>query len=360
MKVVKSSTERAVQIVTARGARSVQTLSQNTAELRRMPGRTIPVAVGVLSLFIGIGGIILAGTQLPKLRPPPEVIIVKVPAPAPEPKPVNSAEPKRIAAPEIEPKPAVEEAAAPTQPAPAKIAAVEQPRDDMAVRRLPQAQAAAPEMAVEEPVKANPGEFERIEARPPLSEFYTPEAQKPVIKPPPDEKWRMTRMFNPVANAAGRIEVKGHRLALAGLEPLGVGERCTWNGVDWPCGTVARTAFRQWLRARAVQCKVPPTPKSEEITSECQVGKADIGEWLVSRGWARSVPGGPYAEYEKWAKTSRIGIYGAPPRRVSVRVNPQSAGLGPDVINLDLPESTPDELNQEPTAGAGLGPEIVP
>lgn len=206
----------------------------------------------------------------------------------------------------------------------------------------------------DKPAGATEQPLERVEPRAPLSDMYSPPTRKSEAKPvKSQEQWRITRLFNPVASAAGRLEVKGHKIALAGIEAVPVEEKCTWNGTEWPCGTVARTAFRQWLRSRAVQCKVPDTALAEEIRADCYIGRADMSDWLISNGWARPETGGPYREAGDKAKNAQVGIYGAPPRRISIIVTPQPSIEPGDTTLLDADplESTPDELSQEPEAG---------
>lgn len=163
--------------------------------------------------------------------------------------------------------------------------------------------------------------LERIAPRAPLSDLATPQPPKPPKATPP-ERWRPTRLFNPVATAAGMVEAQGHRVALAGIEPVGPDEKCSYDGREWPCGAQARTAFRSWLRARALSCKVPPEPDREIISAECRVGNEDPAQWLTDNGWARAVANGPYADAMRGAEDGRRGVFGAPPKRTGITVNP--------------------------------------
>lgn len=205
------------------------------------------------------------------------------------------------------------------------------------------------------PLSAPAAPLERVEPRAPLSDVYAPPSRKSEAKPVEgQEDWRVTRLFNPVASAAGRLEVKGHKIALTGIEPVPLDEKCNWNGTEWPCGAVARTAFRQWLRSRAVQCKVPDVALAQEIRADCYIGRSDMSDWLISNGWARPETGGPYTEAGDKAKTAGAGIYGAPPRRISVILTPRMPVIEPGdttLLDADPLESTPDELSQEPEVG---------
>jgi len=222
-------------------------------------------------------------------------------------------------------------------------------------------QAAEPDHAVDRPAhqrdsekaeatEQDDGSFERIEPRAPLGALGTAQAPKP--KPPvPPEDWRPTRLFNPVATSAGIVEAQGYRVALAGVEPTPVDQDCTYEGRQWPCGARARTAFRAWLRARAVQCVVPPTPDRELIAAECYVGKEDLSAWLVESGWAKPAEGGSFADIAEKARAAKRGIYGPPQNRVNLTLDPgRPAPLGAPTVEPAAPDG-PVVATPPPEAG---------
>ncbi|MFN3764745.1 MAG: thermonuclease family protein [Aliihoeflea sp.] len=149
-------------------------------------------------------------------------------------------------------------------------------------------------------------QLERVAPREPLSPLGAPE--DPATRPP-----RETLLHRPVAVDAGTIEAEGHRVALEGIEIVAAGETCEDGGRSWPCGVHARTAFRNYLRGRAIACTVPGTPGGETIVSRCKLGPADPAEWLVAQGWARAAPGSDYEDEEKAAVEAERGIHGAAP-----------------------------------------------
>ena len=110
----------------------------------------------------------------------------------------------------------------------------------------------------------------------------------------PDE-WKGTPLFNPVATAAGMLEAKGYRIALAGIEPVGPDETCDSgeNRGLAACGLALPSAPGC---AAAVICEVPPQPDRETVVVPCRVGKQDVAAWLVESGWARAAAAGSYAE----------------------------------------------------------------
>lgn len=144
--------------------------------------------------------------------------------------------------------------------------------------------------------------LERLPARPPLSEPEKPEAPKPTL------------LYRPVATAAGRLEAGGHVVEVQGVKITEADQVCDApNGKSWACGVVARTAFRNWLRNRAVLCTVPDKPSSAVVKSSCTVGNEDAATWLVAHGFAETDDSGPYAEAQAEARKVGRGIWGAAP-----------------------------------------------
>lgn len=148
--------------------------------------------------------------------------------------------------------------------------------------------------------------LERIEARGPLS----PLGEAPGLADLPPQR---TLLHRPNALAAGMFSSMGHTVVLAGILEPDPRETCDDNGVSWPCGVHGRTAFRNWLRGRSLSCVVPAVAGREIVVTDCLMGKQDPAAWLVSYGWARAEPGGPYAELEQRARAERRGLFGPAP-----------------------------------------------
>ncbi|MFU0503973.1 thermonuclease family protein [Pseudaminobacter sp. NGMCC 1.201702] len=135
-----------------------------------------------------------------------------------------------------------------------------------------------------------------------------------------------TILYRPVASAAGRIEAMGYSITLADIEALDADETCDFEGKTWPCGARARSAFRAFLRGRAVTCDVPPKPDGAVTPTTCRLGKQDVGAWLVENGWARATAG-PYADASENARSAGKGMFGPPPAAVSLPALPASEDL---------------------------------
>ena len=164
-----------------------------------------------------------------------------------------------------------------------------------------------PEAVAPPPLRAE--ELVRVEPRAPLSDLALAGPPKPKM---PDD-WNGTKLFQPVAAAAGLIEAKGYSVAISGIDIVKQDETCTDEGKSWACGVRARTAFRAFLRGRAVVCAVPPEGGRDLIAAECRIGKQDVGQWLAENGWARAVAGGPYVEAGDKARAAKKGVFGAAP-----------------------------------------------
>ncbi|PSH64117.1 MULTISPECIES: thermonuclease family protein [Phyllobacterium] len=179
--------------------------------------------------------------------------------------------------------------------------------------------------------------LERIEPRQPLSDIG--QASPPAPPPPAvpvDNTAKPLLLYRPVATTAGTIEASGYRIALDGIEALPPEETCNSDGgTTWPCGMAARTAFRNWLRSRAVECAVPPQPSDDLIATQCRLGNEDLAEWLVQNGWARARDGSPMAETMRKAEEAKLGIFGNPPPAL------------PALIELPLPSFSDTPLAPE-------------
>lgn len=159
------------------------------------------------------------------------------------------------------------------------------------------------------PTTAEADTLQREAPRAPLSQLSLALPPKP--KRPKD--WDGATLYRPVAPAAGLIQAMGYTVSLAGVSGVDAAYRCNSDGKEWPCGVNARTAFRSFLRGRAVVCDIPQEAVPGAVEAGCRLGKQDIARWLVDNGWATAEAGGPYAEAEDKARKAGKGIFGRPP-----------------------------------------------
>ena len=93
-----------------------------------------------------------------------------------------------------------------------------------------------PEMVA--PPDLSDNELERVEPRAPLSDLALAGPPKPPKTKMPDD-WNGTKLFQPVATAAGLIEAKGFAVAVSGVDAVKADETCSDAGKTWACGVRA-------------------------------------------------------------------------------------------------------------------------
>ncbi len=172
--------------------------------------------------------------------------------------------------------------------------------------------------------------------------------------PPPEFKnpWAGKPLFRPVAVESAVFESGGHTIAISGVTSVAVDESCVHDGMSWRCGVRARTAFRLWLRGRALVCQIPEDEQDEKVMrARCRVAKDDVGAWLVANGWARAAPDGPYVQAEEKARNAGMGIFGAPPDTSSISEVPD-APASTTVESQSI--MTEEGVDPQPTLGPQL------
>ena len=185
---------------------------------------------------------------------------------------------------------------------------------------------------------------------------FEPETEAPAPEPAAPaaasdavpEGWKAKLLYRPTASAAGRIEVQGYQIAISGIEPVEPTESCGEGSEAWPCGTAARTQFRQLLRGRALTCTVPDTAPTEAVETDCSVGGEDVGRWLVAQGWARAVEDGEMTEIGEQARNFGRGIYGSKPVLPPVAISMTPA------LALPMPPSAPSIIAPEPQTAPAI------
>lgn len=125
---------------------------------------------------------------------------------------------------------------------------------------------------------------------------------------PATEASSRERLFNPLVESAGTISVDGRTIRLAGIVAPQVETRCGPANASWPCGRMARTALRRFIRGRAVECEVPHDGSAVPDPARCFVAGENIAEWLVAQGWAES-DGETLGAVEKKARSAKLGLW---------------------------------------------------
>ncbi len=107
------------------------------------------------------------------------------------------------------------------------------------------------------------------------------------------------------------IEVAGQRIRLHGIDAPESRQLCRRDAERWRCGTDATSALKAFLGSRPVSCEELDRDRYRRIVAKCAVGEADIGEWMVSQGWAVAYYfySYEYSRTEQRARSARRGIW---------------------------------------------------
>lgn len=122
-------------------------------------------------------------------------------------------------------------------------------------------------------------------------------------------------LLRPAVENAGVLSFGKRRLQIAGIIATPADKSCGSEGKQWPCGMMAKTALRLFLRNRTIDCDLPSGAWEDMASAACRLGQQDIGTWLVENGWAEAQPGSPLAAADEKAKQAKQGIHGEDPRR---------------------------------------------
>ncbi|MBB3656146.1 endonuclease YncB(thermonuclease family) [Rhizobium sp. BK650] len=122
-------------------------------------------------------------------------------------------------------------------------------------------------------------------------------------------------LLRPAVESAGILSFGKRRLQIANVIETPADKSCGSGGKQWPCGMMAKTALRLYLRNRTIDCDLPSDAWEDMAKAACRLGQQDIGTWLVENGWVEAQPGSPLAAAGEKAKQAKQGIHGEDPRR---------------------------------------------
>jgi endonuclease YncB( thermonuclease family) len=172
-------------------------------------------------------------------------------------------------------------------------------------------------------------------APPPETPAETPAPAKPAegTAAKPDAK-KSIDLQRPVVESAGILSFGERQLQLADIVPTPDDRTCGSGERQWPCGMIAKTQLRLFLRARTISCDLASAEWKGTATAACRLGAQDIGAWLAGNGWAEVAAGSPLVSDNARAKAGKLGLYGEDPRR---KATPQP----PDLPSVEI---APDPL----------------
>ena len=82
------------------------------------------------------------------------------------------------------------------------------------------------------------------------------------------------------------LEIEGQRIRLHGIDAPETDQPCRLNGERWRCGQDAADALAEKIGRQPVTCHELDRGPYGRSVATCTVDGEDIGEWLVSSGWA--------------------------------------------------------------------------
>ncbi len=106
------------------------------------------------------------------------------------------------------------------------------------------------------------------------------------------------------------LEVAGQRIRLHGIDAPESRQLCRKGGERWRCGMGATSALKAFLGSRPVSCEELDRDRYRRVVAKCAVDGEDIGEWMVSQGWAVAyyLYSYEYSRAEQHAKSARRGV----------------------------------------------------
>lgn len=111
---------------------------------------------------------------------------------------------------------------------------------------------------------------------------------------------------------ADTIEVHGQRIRLYGVDAPEGRQNCfTPKGDPWRCGQKGALALSDFLGSSTVSCLQLDTDRYGRAVAKCTAHGQDLGQWLVSSGWAMAYVkySSDYIGAEERAKADRRGIW---------------------------------------------------
>jgi endonuclease YncB( thermonuclease family) len=105
----------------------------------------------------------------------------------------------------------------------------------------------------------------------------------------------------------------GQVIRIWGIDAPELKQKCTINGISYACGEVSKAYLKSLLSENDVECISMPKSSFETRTvSKCYIQTHDLGQMMVSSGWATDYTyfsKGEYEKQENLAKAEHRGIW---------------------------------------------------
>ena len=116
----------------------------------------------------------------------------------------------------------------------------------------------------------------------------------------------------PVVVDADTIEIGKIRIRIWGIDAIETDQKCLINGQTWDCAEESKSKLTEYLSGKSVSCAPQDTDRFSRVVAKCSIDGADLGEWLVSSGYAVDYPqysSGAYADQQAQARSAKKGIW---------------------------------------------------
>ena len=140
-------------------------------------------------------------------------------------------------------------------------------------------------------------------------------APKPTIKKPQKTLQRniSIELVRPLVERAGWMTTDDYTISLNNIEAPSPKDWCQGMSKPWPCGPLARTAMRKFIRGRTAICitQAQEDNNSNNIprSAQCLVGGVDVAKWLVEQGWAIADAGSELEKSMAVARDKKKGLW---------------------------------------------------
>lgn len=108
------------------------------------------------------------------------------------------------------------------------------------------------------------------------------------------------------------LELHGQRIRLAGIDAPEAGQPCfRADDKPWRCGQKAALALADRIGSTPVSCRRTGADAYGRTIAICFKGGEDLGEWMVTQGWAVAYRrySGAYVADEDHARAGGLGIW---------------------------------------------------
>ena len=111
----------------------------------------------------------------------------------------------------------------------------------------------------------------------------------------------------------GTLKIKGKTVHLAGIHIPETGRTCRTSVVPVRCGARAILALHDQVSG-FIRCEIHQVYSRKEVDATCYAKERDLGQYLISQGWAVALPDAPfhYQVEERIARQHYRGVWGVP------------------------------------------------